>query len=204
MVVSRADALLFDLGRVVIDIDFERAIACWAAHAGCTPELLKGKFSHDIHYQRHERGEIDGEVYLAGLCSALGMQLSHPQMLEGWNAIFVGEMPGMADLLARAAKRMPLYAFTNSNREHERYWSTHFADILRHFTEIYVSSTIGRRKPDAEAYDYVVRAIGAPAERILFFDDSGENVAGARACGLQAVQVRSTADIADVLAALAP
>ncbi len=32
-----ADALLFDLGRVVIDIDFGKAIACWAGHAGCDP-----------------------------------------------------------------------------------------------------------------------------------------------------------------------
>ena len=32
-----ADALLFDLGRVVLDIDFNKALACWAAHAGCEP-----------------------------------------------------------------------------------------------------------------------------------------------------------------------
>lgn len=30
-----ADALLFDLGGVVIDIDFERVFAHWAACAGC-------------------------------------------------------------------------------------------------------------------------------------------------------------------------
>ena len=32
-----ADALLFDLGRVVIDIDFSKVMASWAGHAGCTP-----------------------------------------------------------------------------------------------------------------------------------------------------------------------
>jgi len=39
-----------------------------------------------------------------------------------------------------------------------------------------VSSTIGLRKPEAEAYDYVVRAIGVSADRIVFFDDSLENI----------------------------
>ena len=34
-----ADALLFDLGRVVLDIDFSKALACWAGHAGCEPAL---------------------------------------------------------------------------------------------------------------------------------------------------------------------
>jgi putative hydrolase of the HAD superfamily len=60
----------------------------------------------------------------------------------------------------------------------------------------------GLRKPEAAAYDYVVRAIGAPADRIVFFDDNLENIQGARARGLQAVHVKSSADLADVLAVL--
>jgi putative hydrolase of the HAD superfamily len=58
------------------------------------------------------------------------------------------------------------------------------------------------RKPEAEAYDYVVRAIGVSADRIVFFDDSLENIEGARARGLQAVHVKSGADLADALAVL--
>ena len=57
-----------------------------------------------------------------------------------------------------------------------------------------MSSTIGLRKPEAEAYDYVVRAIGVSANRIVFFDDTVENIEGARARGLQAVHVKSGAD----------
>jgi hypothetical protein len=30
-----ADALLFDLGGVVLDIDFNKTLSCWAGHAGC-------------------------------------------------------------------------------------------------------------------------------------------------------------------------
>jgi putative hydrolase of the HAD superfamily len=40
-----ADALLFDLGRVVLDIDFSRAFACWGRHAACAPERLVGRLS---------------------------------------------------------------------------------------------------------------------------------------------------------------
>ena len=39
-----ADALLFDLGRVVLDIDFSKAIACWAGHAGCEPSDYRQPF----------------------------------------------------------------------------------------------------------------------------------------------------------------
>jgi len=197
-----ADALLFDLGRVVIDIDFARAIACWAAHAGCDPRLIEERFRRDVSYQRHEVGEIDTKAFFAGLQTACAIDISHDQFLEGWNAIFVGEVPGMAELLARAARQLPLYAFTNSNPDHQVVCSQRFAPILANFKEIFVSSTMRLRKPDAAAYDHVVKAIGVPAERIVFFDDAIANVEGARARGLQAVHVRSTADVADALTAL--
>jgi glucose-1-phosphatase len=202
MAMKPADALLFDLGRVVIDIDFARAIASWAGHARCDPRLIEERFRRDVSYRCHEVGEIDSVEYFAGLQAACAIDISYDQFLQGWNAIFIGEMPGMADLLKRAARQLPLYAFTNTNPDHELVWSQRFAPILANFTEIFVSWKIRLRKPDAAAYDHVVKAIGAPAARIVFFDDGLENVEGARARGLQAVHIRSTADVADALAVL--
>jgi putative hydrolase of the HAD superfamily len=197
-----ADALLFDLGRVVLDIDFNRAVALWAGHAGCDPADLLARYVRDDVYKGHERGHVDDAAFFANLRSTLGIEVSDQQFLEGWNAIFVGEMEGIVPLLARAGQRLPLYAFSNTNRAHEVHFSQHFADVLGHFREVFLSSTIGLRKPDAEAYDHVVKAIGVPAARIVFFDDLMENIEGARARGLTAVHVTSTRDVADALAAL--
>ena len=47
-----------------------------------------------------------------------------------------------------------------------------------------------------------MKAIGVPAERIVFFDDLAENIEGARDRGLIAVHVTSTDDVANALAAL--
>jgi FMN phosphatase YigB (HAD superfamily) len=197
-----ADALLFDLGRVVLDIDFNKTLACWAGHAGCKPEQLSARFPSDDNYRRHEKGEIGDAEFFAGLRTSLGVELTDAQFLEGWNAIFAGEMPGMSALLTRAAKRLPLYAFSNTNVPHIEHFSQAYADVLGHFREIFLSSTIGLRKPDAAAYDHVVKAIGVPAPRIVFFDDLAENIAGARARGLTAVHVTSPDDVAQALAAL--
>jgi putative hydrolase of the HAD superfamily len=197
-----ADALLFDLGRVVLDIDFSQAIACWASHAGCAPSDIVERFVRGEAYRHHEVGRISDAAYFDSLRATLGITISDAQFLEGWNAIFAGEMPGIAALLARAAKRLPLYAFSNTNRPHVEHFSAAYADLLGHFREMYLSSTIGLRKPDAAAYDHVVKAIGVSASRILFFDDLAENVEGAKARGLHAVQVKSSADVAHALDAL--
>jgi HAD superfamily hydrolase (TIGR01509 family) len=197
-----ADALLFDLGRVVLDIDFSKAVDCWAGHAGCAPADIVARFVRGEAYQHHEVGRIDDAAYFASLRTMLDVKLTDAQFLEGWNAIFAGEMPDIAPLLARASRRLPLYAFSNTNNAHVEHFSVAYAPVLGHFREMFLSSTIGLRKPDAAAYDHVVKAIGVPASRIVFFDDLAENIEGARARGLTAVHVTSPNAVADALAAL--
>lgn len=197
-----ADALLFDLGRVIFKIEFEKALACWADHAGCHALDIAERFVRDDIYRHHEVGAISDEVYFDSLRRGLGIAISDAQFLEGWNAIFAGEMEGIADLLARAAQHLPLYVFSNTNRAHVEYFTSAYAHTLKPFRELYFSSTIGHRKPDAAAFDHVVGAIGVPASRVVFFDDLAENVEGARARGLKAVQVNSSRDVAEALAAL--
>jgi putative hydrolase of the HAD superfamily len=199
---NSADALLFDLGRVVLDIDFNKVLSAWAGHAGCDPVHLTARLKTDESWRRHERGEIDDAEFFAGLRRSIGIDISDAQFLGGWNAIFAGEMPDIAAQLARAAKRLPLYAFSNTNRPHVEYFSKEYAGVLGNFREIFLSSSIGLRKPEAAAYDHVVKAIGVPASRIVFFDDVAENIEGARARGLTAVHVTSPDDVALALSAL--
>lgn len=112
-------------------------------------------------------------------------------------------MPGISGLLAKVAKRVPQYALTNTNQAHHLYWSRHLGNFVSHFKEIFLSYKIGLRKPDAEAFQFVVQAIGMPAGRILFFDDVLANIEGARACGLQTVHVTTTSIVPEMLAHMA-
>jgi putative hydrolase of the HAD superfamily len=95
--------------------------------------------------------------------------------------------------------RIPMYLFSNSNAAHKEAWASGFADALAPFDRIFVSSEIGRRKPSRESFEHIATEIGVPPASILFFDDTLENVEGARASGLQAVHVRSPQDVRDAL-----
>ena len=132
------DALLFDLGRVVLDIDFNRVTANWASHAGCEPAQLVGRLKPNDAWRRHERGEISDAEFFESLRGSLGIAISDVQFLEGWNAIFTGEMPGIAASLARAGQKLPLYAFSNTNDAHV----THFSHAYRASCSLTIPPTI--------------------------------------------------------------
>ena len=198
------EVLLFDLGGVVIDIDIGRTFARLAAHGGRDPAHVTSRAAFDEAYRRYERGQVGTADYFAYLGRQLELELSDEQWLDGWNAVFVGDMPGIEAVLEQARRRMPIYAFSNTNPVHEAEVFRRFAHLTGYFDRVFMSPTIQLRKPDREAFDYVVQAIGQPAGRILFFDDLAENVEGARAAGLQAVQVTSPATVGDALARLWP
>jgi glucose-1-phosphatase len=191
------DALLFDLGRVLVDIDMTRIHRHWAQAAGVSgvdPRATARLMGSEV-FHRHERGEITDAAFFAHLRHALGLDLTDAQFLAGWNSIFIGEMAGIRDVLARVEGRLPLYVFSNTNAPHQAYWSVRFVELLRPFKKIFVSNELGLRKPEPAAFAAVTAGIGVPAGRVLFFDDSPPNVTGARACGLHAVEVTATVDI---------
>jgi glucose-1-phosphatase len=199
---STIEALLFDLGRVIIDVDMARSYGHWGSLTGLPIEQQAISLLSSDHFHRHERGEISDTEFFAHLRHDLAINLGEEQFIEGWNAVFVGEMPGIRALLQRAQSKLPLYAFSNTNPAHQTYWSVRFAHLLAPFRKIYVSHELGARKPEIAAYEAVIADMGVPPHRILFFDDNMANVVAARACGMQAVEVLTIADIAHALGEL--
>lgn len=201
---NAVQALLFDLGGVIVGIDFDRVFRVWSRYSGVPASVIKSRFAFDASYESHERGEITARQYFASLRLALGIRISDDQFLEGWNAVFLEETPGIAALLERLRARVPLYLFSNSNSVHQQYWTAKLTATLGNFREVFVSSDLGMRKPEPAAFAAVASGIGVPCEKIRFFDDTEINVLGARSLGMQAVHFRSISDVenavADVLA----
>lgn len=195
-------ALLFDLGGVLVEFDFGRCFTSWANSAGSTVGAIASRFSFDAAYGEHERGRIDAGEYFVHLRHVLDLDLTHEQMLDGWNGIFIGPIAGVEDLLVEAKARVPLYAFSNTNPSHQSVWAPQFGRELSVFERVFVSSELGQRKPDRAAFELVASEIGEEFGDIIFFDDTFENVEGARAVGMHAVHVTTTDSVRDALDAL--
>ena len=189
------EALLFDLGGVIFEIDFGGALAVWSAHSGEREEVIGEKFRFDISYERHERGEIDASQYFQSLRSLLRIDLTDAKFAEGWNSIYGPELEIVERLPGLLAGRMPVFAFTNSNPTHQAAWEQRYSRALSIFQRIFVSSEMGVRKPEPRSYEAVSRQLGIPLDKMVFFDDTLVNVHGARAVGMPAVHVRTVGDV---------
>lgn len=196
-----AAALLFDLGGVVLDIDFERALAAWQPHSRWPVERLRELFVCDEPFRHHETGAITDRQYFGHLRGTLGLGCDDAAVEAGWNRIFVAPIVPTLDLIDAVRGRLPCYALSNTNDAHLRHMQAEFAHVLGRFDRVFVSHEIGHRKPQPQSFAHVVQAIGVPAAQVLFFDDLQENVLAARQSGLQAVLVRGPDDVREALLA---
>ncbi len=189
MTAERPKALLLDLGGVVLGLRPRACFEHWADRAGVDIRDIGPRWAIDDAYRAHEVGELDFPQYARRLSDRLGIELSEEDWRAGWNALFAEPFAEVASALPAVANRMPLYCFTNTNAEHQATWQTRFGHLLTPFRKVYVSSEIGRRKPDVASFTWVAADMGVTPSNILFLDDSRENIAGAQAAGLRAVHV---------------
>ena len=190
-----ADALLFDVGGVIMGLDWNRAFQWWGRQSHVPPEALATLYTFDEPYERHERGEIGELEYYASLRRSLAIDISDDDFRTGWGAIFTEPVNETVAMLEKLRERVPLYAFSNSNEAHRVVWERKFAAALQNFRRVFVSCEMGLRKPERASFDFIAREIGVPPARILFFDDTPANVDAARDAGLLAVHVRGPDDV---------
>jgi putative hydrolase of the HAD superfamily len=195
----RPKALLFDLGGVLIDIDFDLAFQAWSRHSSLPLAALRQRLLFDEPYERHERGEIVAHEYFAHLASSLQLTATPDEIATGWNAIFRGEIAPTLDRVARARRTLPCYVLTNTNATHMACWAARFPSVATGFDRIFASHEIGLRKPERAVFDHVCRETGVAPQSLLFFDDTPANVDAAASYGLPSVLVRGPADVARAL-----
>lgn len=141
---------------------------------------------------RRTTGEVDSETYARAFAAASGGAFTEDDARRISSASLVAEYPDVHLVFdALDASGVPTALLCNVNDEE---WSRFFpADaagaefpVLLRAGHRFASHLMGVAKPDARAFREVERVTGAAGERVLFFDDREENVAGARACGWSA------------------
>jgi 2-haloacid dehalogenase len=120
-----------------------------------------------------------------------------------WPEILAGPIDDSVSVLAELRQRgLPLYGLTNLPGEKFPALKERL-DFLEWFEVVVVSGTVGIAKPDPGIYTHLLKTCFLAPESTLYIDDVLENVEGAKALGLSALQFVSPAKLRSDLVELA-
>lgn len=181
---------IFDLGNVIVDIDFNRVMGVWSDYSRVPLANLQKSFSMGEAFHNHERGQISDEDFAAAICHEMGMALSFEQFSAGWQAIFVALRPDVINVMKKLREEgHRVVVLSNTNRLHTEYWPEQYPQVAEAADKIYLSQEMGMRKPDAEIYQKLLETEGFSPEQAVFFDDNADNIKGAQALGITSILV---------------
>ncbi|HHH1932096.1 TPA: glucose-1-phosphatase [Yersinia enterocolitica] len=181
---------IFDLGNVIVDIDFKRVLGVWSKLSSVPLATLSERFTMGEVFQQHERGEINDEDFARQLSDEMGLSLSFEQFAEGWQAVFVALRPEVISIMQKLrAEGHRMVVLSNTNRLHCNYWPQHYPEVAAAADHMYLSQDLGMRKPEARIYQHVLSAENIPAEQAVFFDDVEANIVAARIEGITGIHV---------------
>ena len=146
---------------------------------------------HDFHLL--ETGDLAFHDYLEGIVrrapAYLGRELEPHAFLEFTQATSVRvQWPIVHEIRRLRDERIPVALLTNNVKEFGDAWRSSFpVDEL--FEVVIDSSEVGMRKPDPRIYELTCARAGAVPDESVFLDDNADNVAAARALGIETVHV---------------
>jgi 2-haloacid dehalogenase len=184
---TRVDAVIFDLGNVLISWDPHPAIAKAVGAQEATRFLADEEFDFAAwnHLQDAGRSWDGGENAAV---------TSHPHWesaIRGYRANFgaslLGAIQNNVQILRELhAAGIPLYGLTNWSGELFPVARRRF-DFLTLFEDIIVSGQEGVAKPDPAIFEILAERIGCSLDGAIFIDDAPANIKAAREAGLDAI-----------------
>ena len=191
--VAKHKALIFDLGRVLIDFDFARGYQALSAHSPYPPQEMRRRLAGSGLVERYETGLMESCDFVSQLSTVFDVHVEYGHFCEAWSSIFTEPLIP-EDYIARLARRYPLLLLSNTNEIHFRMLHERLS-VLRHFRHYVLSYEVKSMKPAPEIYRAAIASAGCLPEECFFTDDIPANVEGARQCGMDAVQFESAAQI---------
>ncbi len=198
-------AIVFDLGNVLFDIDFEIVYRYWAHYSNQSVKKIKqrlGLWHKSEMALQFERGLVEEDVFRQWISKKIGYNLSPDLYRESWNSLYLPCHEGMSPLLAALQANYRIVGLSNTNYTHQQSWEVLYKPQLTYFEKVFCSHELQEVKPDRAIYLPVIDYLGLPSAACVFLDDKLENVEGAKAVGMQSFQVLSFEQMKEDLTSL--
>jgi len=186
----KIEAIIFDIGRVIINLDPSRAIATIGAASTLAPDKLWQAVQADPLWLGWQEGRVTPRQWYKNLIARFHTPISFDEFCDAWNSVLVPKLLLPEQLFKQLSKKCRLVLLSNTDPIHVAYMESNFK-FMRYFPKRIYSCEVGASKPSVKIFHAAIKAAGAPVERLLYIDDIREYVLAARAIGLNAIQFRS-------------
>ena len=177
--------VVFDLGGVLVSVDFMRACRRLEAAGGAPAADICEAIVNGADKAGFDTGRLSPQEFAARCRVAAGVSLPYTEFADIWCDIFAEqrEVTGLLDEIGRHAD---LLLLSNTDPLHLEYIRGHYC-FLGKFRRLVLSYEVGHAKPARQIFERALDLCAA-GTRMIYFDDVAEYVAAARACGLPAEQ----------------
>lgn len=175
-------AAVFDIGKVLLDFDFQRAADALSPDSDLSPEGFRRLIDQSPLLHRFETGLISSNQFFQEVAAHSGYRATSDQFAVRFASIF-SEIPEMIDLQAEFGRRgLPTYIFSNTNELAVRFMRAHFS-VLSRFDGYIFSYEVGAMKPNEVIYQALETLSRLSGSQLFYMDDRPENVEAAIARG---------------------
>lgn len=200
--------IIFDLGDVLLDLDFDRVNRAFQDLLGSDFDRLSQAEETKAIFLKLETGYFSEESFINALQRQAAKVPDGRAMINAWNSLLVAIPPQRLEMLTKLKEKgFDLYLLSNTNSIHIHWLRKYLKNTYqiedfdeRFFKKSYYSHLLKMRKPDAEIFRFVLNDAFIKAEETLFIDDSEANVLAAQELGINVIHHNSGKDITEVMA----
>lgn len=196
--------IIFDLGGVLLNIDFKKTAAAFTGLGVKDFDNYFTQFHANPLFKSLEVGGLPDHRFYDELRATASITAGNNAIDRAWNAMLLDFPSERVTRLQELGQQYRLFLFSNTNAIHHAAFHGAFQDRFGFpldtlFEKAYYSHLIGHRKPDAEAFHYVIRDSAVEPAETIFIDDTLPNIEAAKAIGLQAALVAPGKTVIEVL-----
>lgn len=197
------DAIIFDLGGVIINIDYPRTILAFNALHSEDQDFPYSQHQQAELFDAFEKGEIQAEQFREGLRQILDLDCSDADLDGAWNAMLLDIPIERIRLIERLSKKKRLFLLSNTNSIHklafdkifQQTCGEHYQYLDQLFEKAYYSHQMGDRKPHPSIFQTVIDEQNLNPAHTLFIEDTVRHIEGAKTTGLQTYHLTSNETI---------
>lgn len=192
------ETIFFDLGKVLIDFDFDIALYRVRQQSSLNEEEINEQIL-DLQEEidAYEVGGISSHDFFQKLKEKFGFTGSADELKTIWQEIFTPfhEHIEMARMLAQY---YPVALISNTSEAHIEYCEAQF-DFMQIFQKKIYSCEVGVMKPDPEIYLKALDEMNADKFTSLFIDDREENIMTPSQMSWQTIHLRPDVNLRQAL-----